>query len=363
MSFFNFSNIKKARFHSPFIRNVNYLKMAAHTLLESKVLHKTITYPKLINFLITMKCNLRCEVCHAHDALVKSDSQDLKLDQVISFVKQCSAFSPDWHFSGGEPFARKDLPEIINEIHHLKMKSSLVSNGLLITPKLLNQFKPKALSAIVFSVLGDEKGHDKEVLKQGAFHKLLENIKLFASYQKDCKIFLNLILTPSLIENISGLFDVLQDLPIAGIKFTHLNYLTSPEILQYEQYASEHHFVNHKAYSYRNDFSMDDYLKKLQAIDFSKSPFPYQFAPDLKPQEMKNWYNQDFQSPRKCHFIWYSTFLYPDGEIKSCQFLQEPMGNIKDLNITEIWNSNKYQGFRKSISNQMSSACARCCKL
>ncbi|MCO4783167.1 MAG: radical SAM protein [Candidatus Cloacimonetes bacterium] len=363
MSFFNLSNIQKALFHAPFIRKSNYFKMAVHTFLESKVLKKTITYPKVINFLLTMKCNLRCEVCHAHDALLSSGSNELKTDFIKSFIQQCGSFSPDWHFSGGEPFAHKDLYQILNEVHSHKMKSSLVSNGLLITQKKLEQIKPGALSAIIFSIMGDEKGHDKEVMKVGAFQTLVKNIQLFAKYQPTCKIFLNLILTPSLVDNIKKVFEDIKTLPIEGIKFTHLNYLTSSEIEDYKIYATDHDFGNQKAYSYRNDFSMDDYLNKLKAIDFTQSPFPYQFAPDLSQNDLSNWYNQDFSLTRKCHFIWYSTFLYSDGQIKSCQFLQEPMGNIKDKPIIEIWNSPKYQKFRQSIDKKMSSACARCCKL
>lgn len=363
MSFFNFSNIQKALFHGPFIRKSNYFKMATHTFFESKVLKKTITYPKVINFLLTMKCNLRCEVCHAHDALLTSGSNELSTEFIKSFVQQCSSFSPDWHFSGGEPFARNDLYQIINEVHSNKMRSSLVSNGLLITPKKLEKINPGALSAIVFSIMGDETGHDKEVMKVGAFKSLLTNIKTFSKYQSSCKIFLNFILTPSMIDNIYQVFDEIKSLPISGIKFTHLNYLTSKEIEDYKNYAVTHHFENQKAYSYRNDFPMDSYLQKLKTIDFSKSPFPYQFAPDLSNRDLDHWYTKDFSMSRKCHFIWYSTFLYSDGQIKSCQFLQEPMGNIKDKSMIDIWNSDKYQSFRKSIDNKMSSACARCCKL
>ncbi|PCJ21524.1 MAG: hypothetical protein COB02_02710 [Candidatus Cloacimonadota bacterium] len=363
MSFFNFSNIQKARFHSPFIRNINYFKMASHTFFESKILNKTITYPKLINFLISMKCNLRCEVCHAHDALTTSNKTDLSLETILTFIQQCRSFSPDWHFSGGEPFAKKELPQIINEIHKQKMRSSLVSNGLLISPKVLEKFQKNALCAIIFSIMGDAKNHDKEVLKQGAFKSLLENISMFSHYQKDCKIFLNLILTPSLIENIDQVFQDIKGLPITGIKFTHLNYLTSIEIEQHKQYAKQHDFLNTKAYSYLNNFDMKQYLKTLKKVNFEKSPFPYQFAPDLSMNELDSWHTNNFKSSRKCHFIWHSTFLYPDGEIKSCQFLQEPMGNITNHTMKEIWNSEKYQKFRHSITNKQSSACSRCCKL
>lgn len=363
MSFFNYSNLQKAIFHGPFIRKSNYLKMAAHTFLESKILKKTITYPKVINFLLTMKCNLRCEVCHAHDALLSSNSNELDTQFIKSFIQQCSSFSPDWHFSGGEPFARHDLYQIINEVHANKMRCSLVSNGLLITKKKLEQINPNALSAIVFSVLGDANGHDKEVMKPGAFNTLLANIKIFAQYQKSCKIFLNLILTPSMLDHIDSVFDEIKSLPIHGIKFTHLNYLTSQEIEDYKRYAIKHNFKNKKAYSYRNDFSMDNYLEKLKSIDFKNCPFPYQFAPDLSSRDLDDWYNKDFSMSKKCHFIWYSTFLYSDGQIKSCQFLQEPMGNIKEKSIMDIWNSKKYQDFRQSINQEMSSACARCCKL
>lgn len=356
-------HLKKANFHRDFIRDSTILKILGYYPLESFVLGRTISYPKIINFLVTLRCNLRCEICHTADALTTTKQGELSLNEVYELLDQCAEFSPDWHFSGGEPFARLDLPEILRRIQTLGMRASVVSNGLLLHEKLLEKLDPGCLGSITFSVLGVRADHDQEVAKKGAYDLLRENIQKFHQALPQTAIYLNCPMTPGFINKLKIFEEDFRDFPIRAVKFTHLNYLTSQEIDQYPNYSAEAGFQTSKAYSYRMDLPMDKIGQDVGSERFTDFSLPFQMIPQLSDLEIKDWYSKSFRSTRPCHFIWHSTYLYPDGTVKSCHFLQEPFGNIREQNLKQIWNSPNYQNFRRQIRNKMSPACARCCKL
>jgi len=354
---------KKAKFHSDILRPRTLAKSMSWFPLEYHLLSKTISYPKVINFLVTLRCNLRCEICHTADVLTTSKKGELSLEEIKTFVDQMAPFQPDWFFSGGEPFARLDLPEILAHIQSRGMQSSLVSNGLLIHDKLMGKIKKGSLRSVTVSVLGVREGHDKEVCKVGAYENLRNNLHLLHEAHPETSLYINCPLTPNLVDGLWELAKDFQDLPIRGVKFTHLNYLTMDEIRQYRSYCKKHQFDHARAHSYITDEEMTFMQEKLKNAPFKKLPFPIQFAPQLKEEELSGWYNSDFRSDRPCHFIWHSTYLYPNGDVKSCHFLQETFGNIREEPLIKIWNSDNYNRFRRTIKREMSPACSRCCKL
>jgi MoaA/NifB/PqqE/SkfB family radical SAM enzyme len=356
-------HLKKANFHRDFIRDSTILKILGYYPLEYSLLSRTISYPKIINFLVTLRCNLRCEICHTMDALTTSKKGELSLEEIYDLVEKCAQFGPDWHFSGGEPFARLDLPLILSRIKSLGMRSSVVSNGLLIHEKLLEKLEVGSLGSITLSVLGIREDHDKEVGKKGAYDLLRSNLEKFHQAMPGTAIYLNCPMTPGFIKRLKEFEADFRDFPIRAVKFTHLNYLTSDEIESYREYSTEADFKTHTAYSYRNDFPMEKIGEDVTSERFEDFSLPFQMIPQLRDDEIRTWYTKAFESRRPCHFIWHSTYLYPDGTIKSCHFLQEPFGNVRERDMVEIWNSAEYQNFRNQIKNRMSPACARCCKL
>ena len=228
------------------------------------------------------------------------------------------------------------------------MRSSVVSNGLLIHEKLLDQLSPGSLGSITFSILGVREDHDREVKKKGAYELLKTNIRKFNNALPDTAIYLNCPMTPGFINRLREFEDDFRDFPIRAVKFTHLNYLTSQEIENYPDYSSAAGFQTNQAYSYRMDLPMEKVGADVTSDRFKDFSIPFQMIPQLSDYEIKNWYTTD---------------LYPEGTVKSCHFLQEPFGNVREKSIKTIWNSPAYQNFRGKIKANMSPACARCCKL
>jgi SynChlorMet cassette radical SAM/SPASM protein ScmE len=85
---------------------------------------------------ITNHCNLRCTYC-SHFTGAGDVSQDLPKEEWLQFFEElnrCAVMNVT--MGGGEPFCRKDLPELIEGIVHNRMRFNILSNGTLITDEM-----------------------------------------------------------------------------------------------------------------------------------------------------------------------------------------------------------------------------------
>ncbi|MHB8091938.1 MAG: SynChlorMet cassette radical SAM/SPASM protein ScmE [Syntrophales bacterium] len=92
--------------------------------------------PRSVDIEITNGCNLRCTYC-SHFSAPGDVGRDLPIDEWRRFfaeLKRCAVMNVT--LSGGEPFYRQDLKEIIASIVENRMRFAILSNGTLITPEM-----------------------------------------------------------------------------------------------------------------------------------------------------------------------------------------------------------------------------------
>ena len=94
---------------------------------------------------VTYACNYRCEVCFADAAVRHPD--ELTTQEAMDLVRQAhEAGVKDIIISGGEPFMRGDLPEILACMARLGMTARIASNGSLLTEDLLDRLRRDTLT-------------------------------------------------------------------------------------------------------------------------------------------------------------------------------------------------------------------------
>lgn len=132
-------------------------------------------------FFVTSKCNLRCQNCFYWRNLNK------KTDLSFEEIKKVSDHLPNFGVllvSGGEPFLREDLAEIVS-LFRRKNKISFVgipTNGTF-TEKIVTQSRkilennPQLSMNIYFSIDGLAKFHDQSRDRKGTLKKALASIK------------------------------------------------------------------------------------------------------------------------------------------------------------------------------------------
>jgi MoaA/NifB/PqqE/SkfB family radical SAM enzyme len=128
---------------------------------------------------VTYRCNFRCSFCHywkmqtdAKEELTISDfgSGAQKLKNIGTMIVS---------LAGGEPMMRKDLPELVRVVsaYHFPF---ITTNGWLVTQNKAKQLFESGLMGVAVSIdFPEEKKHDENRGKEGAFRRTVQAVKYF----------------------------------------------------------------------------------------------------------------------------------------------------------------------------------------
>lgn len=134
---------------------------------------------KMLNIYITNACNLKCKHCFMLSG--KKLENELTLGDwmkvLTSFKENGGEFVT---FSGGEPLMFKNFPQIISHAHDLGLKSTVLSNGLLWSDKLIHDLA-LFIDEIQFSLDGVDEETNSMVRGSGHFEKVVDTIVKFAN--------------------------------------------------------------------------------------------------------------------------------------------------------------------------------------
>jgi radical SAM protein with 4Fe4S-binding SPASM domain len=117
---------------------------------------------------LTENCNLWCRHCYQGER----SSEEMHITEMKRVVGEVSdmikdwsdtfgiAFSPSMNITGGEPFLKKDLFEILGEIKKRGFKVSLLTNGTLVSRDRAKKLADLGIDGVQISIEGPEDVHD-----------------------------------------------------------------------------------------------------------------------------------------------------------------------------------------------------------
>ena len=147
--------------------------------VNSEVTKEYLEGYKMLNIYITNACNLKCKHCFMLSG--KKLENELTLGDwmkvLTSFKENGGEFVT---FSGGEPLMFKNFPQIISHAHDLGLKSTVLSNGLLWSDKLIHDLA-LFIDEIQFSLDGVDEETNSMVRGSGHFEKVVDTIVKFAN--------------------------------------------------------------------------------------------------------------------------------------------------------------------------------------
>lgn len=150
-------------------------------------MNKKFTYnsipslPYHMVWISTNACNARCIHCST-DAL-KAYRDELTTQEVKDMFSEFAALGIfDIAISGGEPFVRKDILEILEHIKRLGLKVGIGSNGSIVNDRIFKKLKAIGIDRIQFSLDGLELTHDKVRNWTGLYKKTVNSITSAISF-------------------------------------------------------------------------------------------------------------------------------------------------------------------------------------
>jgi Fe-coproporphyrin III synthase len=168
------------------------------------------------------RCNLHCVHCYS-DSSNRAFDGELTTEEGKALIDDLAAFGiPSLLFSGGEPLMRPDIFELIGHARLRGLRTTLSTNGTLITPEVARWLRDLEMGYVGISLDGIGKINDMFRGHKGAFDKAVTGFR-------NCKaagqrVGLRMTLTKRNCESLEEIFDFIEAEGIERACFYHLVY-------------------------------------------------------------------------------------------------------------------------------------------
>lgn len=190
--------------------------------LPSHLLQFALDKKPVVVWNVGRRCNLRCVHCYSQSRDMAYDGE-LIFDEGIRLIDDLADFGvPVLLFSGGEPLLHPPLFDYIAHARVRGMRAVISTNGTLITAEVAERLKAFGLSYVGVSLDGLEETNDRFRGQVGAFQQALAGIR--HCREAGIKVGLRFTMNRRNVQDIAGIFDLLEQENIPRVCFYHLVY-------------------------------------------------------------------------------------------------------------------------------------------
>lgn len=294
-----------------------------------------------LHFEMTGKCNLRCKHCYNIDYL-KSQTDDLNTEQIKKIIDKSIALGcKDIGFSGGEPFARTDILEIINYCKDYPIH--ILTNGLLITDDIIKELNNIDNLLLEFRIsLDGLKSHS--FLRNVQYDKTLDIIKKLL--ENDYVVTVNTMITDENLKELLEMYNLLKKMKVDRWRL---------------DFVFNSGNANENSLKLTNTIELFKVLEKLiktyikerpdLILDINKvfrSSFLYGFEP----------FNYSLNS-KPCEYQG-SLTIRPNGDVSFCPSMNKTYGNILTEDVLEIIEKPEWKEFANIKVKDLDDKCKNC---
>ncbi len=322
----------------------------------ARILTGGVTSPVVLNLLITSVCDMRCVHCFFTEEL---DDKPRKKNQMTT--RQLQRISetlggklPVLIIAGGEPFTRKDLPEVVRAFYENNQLESvyLMSNGGIqqrIMPdvtRILDEC-PKLNVTVALGIDGLKEDHEKIRGKAGSWDKAIDTARQLQAIKQEiprldvqtCTCFMN-----SNQERIFDWYDFLRyELKPDKI---NVNFIRPPAA------KPEELKIDLSRYRKLSALIDEDSRSALISNHYAGENGYFKAAIDIYMHEMIARTEEEKKAQIKCHAGNTGGVIYDEGTVSSCENL-DPVANLRDYdwNFWQLWNSPEMEQRRQHARN------------
>lgn len=342
-------NPSKAESHS--IRYSKHCKTARHGVSD--------TVGPVVAWNITQRCNFKCKHCYS-SAITTNKQDELSINEIRNIVNQFKELNvPVVLLSGGEPFVREDLNEIIHIIKEAGIKISISTNGSLITAEKAKEIKALGVSYVGISLDGIGQLNDYFRGVEGAYEGALKGIRNCRAVGQ--KVGLRMTLHQGNVHQVPELLKLMDQEDIDRICFYHLvpsgrGAEIAETMMTVEQArANLEYLMNYVL------MNKDDSKEILTVTNHVDGPYLYMLAKEKNPElaetllaKLEN--NKGNRSGIAIMNMDWHGNVYPD---QFSRFM--PLGNVLESSLDSIWveGNEDLQNLRKKHTH-LNEKCQSC---
>jgi len=299
-----------------------------------------------LTFSITNRCNSRCKTCHIYE----KKSEELDLDE-WKRVFHSLGRAPFWiTISGGEPFLRSDLFELVRSAYEECHPSiiNIPTNGLLSDriPSVVKEIADYCQrTQIVVNLSLDGVGEDHDTLRGvlGNYERAIETFKALKGLgSPNLSIGIHTVISKYNIKRIPDIFE---------------NIMTLRPDSYVTEIAEERVELNNVGSAITPDLS--DYVAAIDFLTRTLKKDHFDQVGRMTRALRLEYYNlvkkilKENYQVIPCYAGIASAQIAPDGSVWMCCVKAEPIGNLRkvEYDFSKIWLSENAKSIRREIKS------------
>ena len=305
----------------------------------------------IANFAVTYRCTSRCRTCNIW-AIGEPVREELTLGEIRDFFEANSEFLEgvsSIQITGGEPFLREDLPELVSAIrqHIPRCSFWIPTNGLdppwieEATATMLKELDGRGLGVSV-SIDGLEEAHDEIRGVEGGFRRAVETLKRLSALRRlhpRLGLTVGMTTTPGNLGEIEGVYQLAiehrAEFSVRPISFSDVYYRNAGGEALSEESAA--HLIPVFRRIARDSFERKGLWKTVPTIRYLQGVLDHILDPRGRTLP--------------CSAASDSFFIDPYGDVYPCIFMDAVLGNIRETPMEEIYMSPGASDARRAIND------------
>jgi radical SAM protein with 4Fe4S-binding SPASM domain len=308
------------------------------------------------------RCNLRCIHCYAH-ATTKEDPDILSTDEAKAMIDSCADFGcPVMLFSGGEPLMREDLFDLMKHASNRGMRTTLSTNGILITREMARELKSYKMGYVGISLDGMAETPDAFRRSRGSWKKALKGLE--NCREEGLRTGLRITLTKHNYKEVPDIFNLLVEREINRICFYHLVYTgRGSEIMEEDLSPGQTRETLDLIIEKTLELHEQGHDREVLTVDnHADGPYLWMWAKKNRPELADRIFEMNLTNKAKSTGQGISCVSW-NGDVMPDQFWRDKvLGNVRENRFEDIWlnTNNTFLTDLRKREQLVTGKCARC---
>lgn len=319
--------------------------------ISLKPLKERLIKPEFIILDITHRCNINCNICE-----IRKDGpiREFTTNEVMDLIEQAIEWKvPEFILSGGEPFTRTDIFQILDFVYQKRYRIGILTNGVMLDDNLIQRLLPflssgtLSLSISLDSITPDI--HDDIRGAKGCYEKTLYGLKILSGLKKDHPDINFNIISVILNENLEGLLPLAEFLKSLNVNSMQFQPLLANNLIMQERSNTVKYWVMPERLTV-----LDRAIDEL--VDFKKRNFSLVRNSENNLKLVKKYFRGTLRrNDIRCLYATRTMLIANNADVTTCFGCY---GNVRRERLKEIFYSQTAQRQREKVKG-----CARPCLL
>jgi radical SAM protein with 4Fe4S-binding SPASM domain len=278
------------------------------------------------------------------------ESEELTTGELQRVIKDAAKFGfSTFVFSGGEPLLREDIFDLISFVKDNRMTACLTSNGYLLNEETAKDLHKAKIDVVNISIEGPKQTHDY-LRGEGTFDKAITALNNLRKNRIETTIAT--MVSRYNYQHLTYILELAKEYGVSTIRFQPFSKIFISDILK------EKSFLIDKEAIRKAQEIIEQIVKLCNEFNISTNPVSYLRAIPFYLKGKKK------TSHHGCPALWTTCSINARGDIFPCWVFNNGdklIGNVRKVNLYELWNSKRHDEIKKSILKEGCPGCMMSC--